>query len=317
MSKVSIIIPVFNYGFILEETLKGLVDQSHQNWEAIIVDDGSMDNTSAIVSGFAGKDPRFKYVFQENKGVSAARNNGLRHATGDFIQFLDGDDLLSREKLELQLIHLNENPHIDISYVNSFYFIDGNQKDLFADKEMKGQEWIARVQGRGFNTIKALVDQNIAVISSPLLRREVLDKTTGFTEGKAYLEDWEFWLDLALKDTSYHFFGNDSAYTLIRIHSKSASYEMRVMRISDLIMRKEIETKLRDTSLDDAQKREILELNRMQSRGIFKGLVYNTPLWDIRELRYLLSLPHDDSFFMLYLKSINYHRKLWFKSWVK
>ncbi|GAB3651357.1 glycosyltransferase family 2 protein [Echinicola sediminis] len=317
MSKVSIIIPIYNYGFVLEETLQNLLEQSYKDWEAIIVDDGSTDNSKEIVHDYVKVDDRIIYVYQENKGVSAARNVGLNLAKGEFIQFLDGDDLLSKDKLTLQVQHLENNPEIDISYTNSQYFENGNQKVLFPDKEMLGNEWMHKIHGRGFKTIKTLVDQNIAVISSPLFRGSLLKASSRFPENTPYLEDWEFWIELAFKNFSYHYFENPDAYTLIRVHPKSASFDMLPMRKRDLVLREKLNDLIKSSSLNQSEKEDLLALNRKQTDGIFKGLIYNTPFWNIKQLLKLKNLPHNKSFYILYCKSINYHRKQLIKSWKK
>lgn len=127
---VSIIIPVFNYQNFIFETLENLLNQTYKNWEAILIDDGSTDKTAKIIKTYCFKDSRFKLIQQNNKGVSVARNLGLEIATGEFIQFLDGDDLLSQSKIEIQAQHLIENHTVDISYVDSYYFAHGNPSQL-------------------------------------------------------------------------------------------------------------------------------------------------------------------------------------------
>lgn len=89
----SIIIPTYNRAGFLQETLQSVIDQKFTNWECIIIDDGSTDETATVVKGFAEKDNRIKYVYQENAERSAARNNGMKRAKGQYICFLDSDDL--------------------------------------------------------------------------------------------------------------------------------------------------------------------------------------------------------------------------------
>jgi glycosyltransferase involved in cell wall biosynthesis len=100
---VSIIIPAYNYSHFLFETLGDIQKQTYQNWECIIVDDGSSDNTKEVVAQIVKKDQRFIYIYQNNKGPNAARNNGINHSKGEFIQFLDADDKMEHHKLEVQV----------------------------------------------------------------------------------------------------------------------------------------------------------------------------------------------------------------------
>lgn len=96
---VSIIIPCYNQSDFLEETLNSVFSQTYSNWECIIVDDGSTDNTSIIAQSWTQKDARYIYIKKENGGVSSSRNLGIKKAKGDFIQFLDSDDLLASTKI--------------------------------------------------------------------------------------------------------------------------------------------------------------------------------------------------------------------------
>lgn len=107
-SRVSVIIPTYNAEKTIESTLQSVLNQTWKNIEVIIVNDGSSDNTKNIISKYVD-DPRINYIFQENKGCSNAKNTGLKAATGDFIQYLDADDILSLDKIEVQLDALKSN----------------------------------------------------------------------------------------------------------------------------------------------------------------------------------------------------------------
>lgn len=106
---VSIIIPTFNRARLLSETLRSVVAQTHSNWECIIVDDGSTDNTEEIIKEYVTNDNRFQYYCRPNglvKGASSCRNIGLSKCSGDFVQFLDSDDIIESNKFEVQLLSL-------------------------------------------------------------------------------------------------------------------------------------------------------------------------------------------------------------------
>ena len=100
---VSIIIPAFNSASFLPETLASVSAQTLADWECIVVDDGSADDTEKVVKEWMATDRRFFYIYQTNKGLSGARNSGLAHARGRFVQFLDADDVLLPRKLEKQV----------------------------------------------------------------------------------------------------------------------------------------------------------------------------------------------------------------------
>lgn len=122
MKKVSVIIPVYNAEDYVAYTLQSLLDQTYKNFEAIIIDDGSPDNSIELCKSFL--DPRIKIVQQANRGLPGARNTGIRHATGDYLSFLDADDLWLPNKLEKHVEHLNNSPEVGISFSYSA-FIDG------------------------------------------------------------------------------------------------------------------------------------------------------------------------------------------------
>src|ERR1700744_1176722 len=131
---VSIIIPLYNAGNYISETLQSALDQTWPNKEIIIVDDGSTDNSLAIAKSFESE--FVKVLSQENKGASAARNKGLSIAKGEYIQFLDADDLLSPNKIAAQLEKLNGST-IHVGICDTVYFPDGSNPADFS----KTTEW--------------------------------------------------------------------------------------------------------------------------------------------------------------------------------
>lgn len=98
--KISIIVPCYNQAHFIEESLFSVYNQTYHNWECIIVNDGSTDETERKALEWTAKDERFKYIKKQNGGLSSARNEGIKNITGDFVQFLDCDDFLYSEKLE-------------------------------------------------------------------------------------------------------------------------------------------------------------------------------------------------------------------------
>ena len=95
----SIIIPTYNRADLIKSTLDSILAQTFGDWECIIVDDGSVDNTEEVIQNYSEKDQRFRYIYQENAERSAARNNGIKHSSGEWICFLDSDDLFSPDHL--------------------------------------------------------------------------------------------------------------------------------------------------------------------------------------------------------------------------
>jgi glycosyltransferase involved in cell wall biosynthesis len=121
MKFISVIVPVYNLEQYIVDTIQSVLAQTYQHFELIVIDDGSTDRTAEICESF--NEPKLKLIRQKNQGANAARNAGLRVAQGDYIAFLDGDDLWLPEKLAKHIEHLEQSPEVGISYSQSA-FID-------------------------------------------------------------------------------------------------------------------------------------------------------------------------------------------------
>lgn len=115
---VSVIVPTYNRAYCILDTIKSVVAQTHSNWEILLVDDGSSDETAQLIAAEYGHDPRIRYIYQHNAGVSHARNTGLDQARGDYVAFLDSDDTWKRWKLEVQLVCLQRFPEVGMVWTN-------------------------------------------------------------------------------------------------------------------------------------------------------------------------------------------------------
>ena len=129
----SIIIPTFNRAQMLPKTIESLINQTFSDWELIIVDDGSTDNTKEIVASYIGKDSRIKYIYQENAERSVARNNGIENAKGEYICFLDSDDWYLENHLEnlYNSIDKQENKTC-LLFVNAIQDTNGKQTPIIS-----------------------------------------------------------------------------------------------------------------------------------------------------------------------------------------
>lgn len=128
-TKVSVITPAYNASRLIRETIESVIAQTYTDWEMIIVDDGSKDNTAEIVRSYAEKDSRIILIQQQNGGSSSARNNGLRHATGRYIALLDADDLWDSNFLE-EMIRFMKEKNALVAH-SSLRFIDEYTHPLF------------------------------------------------------------------------------------------------------------------------------------------------------------------------------------------
>ena len=133
--RVSVVIPTFNRASILGNAIESVLSQTYDSYEIIIVDDGSTDDTSSVVTKFNSS--RINYLYQENKGRSSARNKALSLANGEYIAFLDSDDKFYPQKLELQVTLLDSNPAFGMSYTSA-RVSDEHGKEIFRDGIAEG-----------------------------------------------------------------------------------------------------------------------------------------------------------------------------------
>ncbi len=187
---VTVVVPTYNRADLIAETLESVRAQTFTDWECIVVDDGSTDDTRSVVEEFVARDPRFRYVWQENHSASSARNHGLRLARGEFIAFLDSDDLFEPDRLEWQVEALRRDPEAVLAYGLSFNFRTPDTH--------KGAIYLASVpdeeKPRGWCFEKLLT---CSAIQLPLIRTRAIRDAGGFDTSIPSAEDWDMWLTLA------------------------------------------------------------------------------------------------------------------------
>lgn len=258
--KVSIIIPAYNYAHFLKETLKDLLQQTHSDWECIVVDNNSTDDTKNVVEVFVKSDPRFKYLFNATKGPSSSRNMGVKASNGEFIQFLDADDFLQHNKFKSAIEIFEKNKNADIVYSDMRYFGDGNMKELFYSMSLDknhDRRWMTYVHGSRKEIVPALLHENIMVISSPLIRKTTLMEVGLMDESLAFNEDWELWLRFALKNKLFLYDNAQDTMALIRVHKTSHSRDGFKMYYSGLKVCKQIQSQLNKEENDTAFAKKI------------------------------------------------------------
>jgi glycosyltransferase involved in cell wall biosynthesis len=188
MAKVSVIIPAYNYADYLPEAIESVLNQTFDDFELLVVDDGSTDNTREVMRTFV-HDPKVRYLYQDNQGLAAARNAGIRNTHGEFVAFLDADDVWLERKLENQVDIMDSKPEVGLVYTD-IYFIDGEGKIL------TDRQWARR---RKKTMFEDLLFSNVITgsASSSLIRRECLDRVGLFDETFKSLEDLDLWLRIA------------------------------------------------------------------------------------------------------------------------
>ncbi|HEY0959864.1 MAG TPA: glycosyltransferase family 2 protein [Novosphingobium sp.] len=167
---VSVVIPNYNGSPTLDETLRSVRAQSHEALEILVVDDGSTDESAALVERHAVQDPRVRLIRQANAGVAAARNTGWREARSDFIAFVDSDDLWTTDKIALQLERMLAEDEPGLVYPG-YTMIDTDSNVLFPVPSPGHEGWV----------LDKLIRKNfIGNGSAVLVRRWVLERTNGF-----------------------------------------------------------------------------------------------------------------------------------------
>ena len=183
MPTVSVIIPAYNQSRYLGQAIRSVLAQTYASFEIIVVDDGSTDDTRQVATGFA--DARVRYVHQLNRGLSAARNTGIRHARGELLTFLDSDDLFLEHKLATLVGALEKNPALGL--------VAGGAILIDEHGELVGEVFD---EGLPANLSDLLLGNPLHV-GSVLLRREWQERVGFFDETLRSYEDWDMWLRLA------------------------------------------------------------------------------------------------------------------------
>ena len=188
--KVSVIVPTYNRANRLEGTLRSIVSQTYQDFELIVVDDGSTDNTSKVIESF----PSAQYLpMKKNSGVSKARNIGLACAKGEFICFLDSDDLWKEKKLEIQIHWMESNTDNQVCYTDEIWVRNG----VRVNQMNKHRKYTGDI----FRHCLALC---IVSPSSVMIRAKLFSEIGNFDESLPACEDYDLWLRIAVK-YAFHF----------------------------------------------------------------------------------------------------------------
>lgn len=187
MPAVSVIIPTYNSAAFLQETIESVLGQTYSDFEIIVVDDGSTDETERVMQSFG---TRVSYVKQENKGVSAARNQGIKLARARYVAFLDSDDLWVPQKLAEQVPLLDEDPEIGLVYSDWAVVTEHGVAEPSFHSTRPG------ASGYVFNE---LVRTGFILTSGTVVRRSCLDEVGDFDESLSVAEDYDLWLRICYR----------------------------------------------------------------------------------------------------------------------
>ena len=218
--KVSVIIPVYNQAHYLGSAIQSVLEQTWGDFEVVVVDDGSTDHTRQVVE--AVSDARVHYIYQGNKGPSGARNTGIRASSGEYVAFLDADDLFLPDKLDSQVTFLDENPAIGLVaggyfYINHEGAILREQRPWLSFPSLTFKHWIL---GQAF------------VPTVILVRRMWLEQVGLFDERLRTDEDWDLYLRLAHAGCEMRWL--ERPVCKYRIHASNATKNPATMKSGGL-----------------------------------------------------------------------------------
>lgn len=185
MPDISVIIPTYNRAPFIKKAVDSVLAQTYRDFELIVVDDGSIDNTKDLMKLYK---KRIKYIYQKNQGPSVARNKGIKEANGDFMAFLDSDDWWRKDKLEIQIRQMIKNPDLLISHTQEVWYKHGkilNQRNKHRKFAGNIFDKCLKICAVGMSTIMA--------------RKELFSKVGLFDENLPCCEDYDLWLRVSPK----------------------------------------------------------------------------------------------------------------------
>lgn len=221
---VSVIIPAYNAQKYIKSAIESVLEQSYQSVECIVIDDGSTDDTAAIVKSYSGK---VTYIYQDNAERSAARNKGISCSNAEYISFLDVDDFFDKLKTEKQMAIFSKYPATDLVFSKPVIYNEIN--DNYHQLELKFNR---------DNLYKSLFAGNFIYTSSYIVKKSAITRIDGFNTNYSHAEDWEFLLRLALTGSVFYFLDEHLSY--YRVHGMNSINNQLKMFESCFLIAQEI-----------------------------------------------------------------------------
>lgn len=253
---VSVIIPTYNRAWALSESIDSVLNQDYPNFELIVVDDGSTDETKALLKAYNG---RLTALYQENRGVSSARNTGIANAHGAYIAFLDSDDLWEKEKLSAQIKFFKENPDALICQTEEIWIRNGKRVNpKFKHKKPSGM----------------IFEQSLHLClvspSAVMMKRELFQMTGLFDESLLSCEDYDLWLRISVEHPIYltpeplviKKGGHDD-----QLSSAPGLDKYRIISLRNILVNKKLPLEYREKTIDVLRSKCIIYANGCARRG--------------------------------------------------
>lgn len=214
---VSIIMPAYNVEKYIEASIKSVINQTYENWELIIIDDGSTDSTANIVKSIQKNNNKIKYHFQQNGKQARARNNGISKAAGDILAFLDADDLWLPQKLEYSLSLFDLNKY-DLLFTESYF-----SSDDYIDLELVNYQKLGVLFGdyHGKVALQKFIESNRIPMLTVLVKKDKVVSVGGFDESCVPAEDYDLWIRLLINGSS--FIAIDKVLSIYRLQNNSST----------------------------------------------------------------------------------------------
>ena len=213
---VSVVMPAYNASRFIKESINSVVSQTYENWELIVIDDGSLDSTGAIVREVASKEPRIKYHYQKNGRQARARNAGISRALGQFIAFLDSDDMWLPNKLSVMIGEFSKGSQ-DLLFSDS-YISEQNIENLKI--ETLSKFGVSAFSYHGHDGLSRFLERNWVPTLTVMAKTDLL-KSHPFDPGVFLAEDYDLWLRILLCGHTIR--SIPSVLAIYRIHSGSTS----------------------------------------------------------------------------------------------
>lgn len=286
MSKVSVIIPTYNAPEYLVRAVDSVLNQTYQDYEIIIVDDGSDQRTKEMLSPYMEQFPSICYIYQDNKGPAAARNRGIAASSGEYIAFLDHDDIWLPNKLEVQMKLFRDQPNVGLVYCRFKYLyedsgiIEADRRECCSGKVLE----------------RFLRENYIPTTSLVIVRSECFSKCGGLDESLRIVDDYEFYIRIA---RHYEVAYSDEYLVLWRRHADSMSSAAMEMTENAIRMRRKL---LLSDSLTYRQKRIVRDALKSDYWELGYRLLAAENLKEARK-SFLKVLPHEMVRSSLYLAS--------------
>ena len=189
MPNISVVITTYNRANYVSRAIESVLRQTYPDWELVIVDDGSTDETPKVVSRYLTNDGKVRYIKQANQGLSAARNKGIAETHGKYLAFLDDDDWWVPEKLETQVTYMEARPNVGLSYTRLRIIRETNGK--LDDSTV--------IPAKMATTFEEIIDDSFIPASTVLIRRNCLEHMDWFKIDAVPQEDLELWLRFSQK----------------------------------------------------------------------------------------------------------------------